>query len=59
MILCCLAVIAAIIILPKHFNVGATEIYLLMLLCPVIHYFLMSKMHKNSCHNEKDNKKIV
>lgn len=52
MILCCLAVIAAIIILPKYFNIGAIGYILLMLLCPVLHYFLMSKMHKTEKCNE-------
>lgn len=46
MALCCLAVITAIIILPKYFNIGAAGYILLMLLCPVLHLFLMRKMHK-------------
>ena len=46
MAFCCLAVIAAIIILPKYFNIGVAGYILLMLLCPILHYFLMRKMHK-------------
>lgn len=46
MILCCLAVIGAIIILPKYFNIGAWGYILLILLCPVLHYFFMRRMHR-------------
>lgn len=46
MAICCLAVIGAIIILPRYFNIGTIGFILLILLCPVLHYFMMRKMHK-------------
>lgn len=46
MTLCCLAVILAIIVLPRYFNIGVLGFILLILLCPVLHYFLMRKMHR-------------
>lgn len=46
MAICCLAVIGAIIILPRYFNIGTIGFILLILLCPALHYFMMRKMHK-------------
>ncbi len=46
MAICCLAVVGGTIILLRHFNVGEIGFVLLILLCPVFHYFMMKKMHK-------------
>lgn len=55
MTFCCLAVIGAVIILPRYFNLGAIGILLLLLLCPISHYSLMKKIHQP--HSENSNKK--
>ena len=46
MTICCLAPIAIAVILYYLFNLKTYALFVIILLCPVLHYFLMKDMHK-------------
>lgn len=59
MILCCLAIVGAVIILPRYFSIGALGYILLIFLCLVFHFFFMRKMcKKDGKHNDTKNIKL-
>jgi Ca2+/Na+ antiporter len=49
-LMCCLAMFAALWVLFK--DSSGENIWLLFLLCPLMHFFMMKKMHN---HNENQN----
>lgn len=51
MLVCCLAVLILLIAAAYFFGIGKNYLYwLILLLCPLMHFFIMKDMHKGKCH---------
>lgn len=61
MIICCLAPLMILFVALKFFNVNKNYIaWIILLLCPLMHFFMMKDMHKehktdDSTHNRDHN----
>ncbi len=53
MLVCCLIPLAVAGILYYAFNLKTYAILVVMLLCPILHYFMMKDMHNK--HTQTDN----
>lgn len=51
MILCCLVPIVLVMFFAHRFE-GTNWFWLFLLLCPVMHVFMMKSMHKGECDQE-------
>lgn len=61
MVLCCLVVVAAILILPRFINLGILGWIIIFSLCPLSHIVMMKFMPKDgseSCHGNASDKQV-
>ncbi len=57
MIICCLVPLALLFAAVKYFGLSRSYLFLfILLLCPVMHYFIMKDMHKKSSEKKEDGK---
>ena len=57
MVVCCIVPLLIAGILYYYFNLKTYALLAVMLLCPILHYFLMRDMHKNHSNHQNKNLK--